>query len=64
MALQTCFLDEATTTAREGHNASEYHSLPPRLTTLCELIVFVKNLELASTAHLHSIAHTNLPGSK
>ena len=54
-------LDEATASAREAGNE---HALPPRLNTLCELIVFVKNLELASSAHLQSLAHLNLPGSK
>lgn len=54
--------DEATVTARQGPD--QHHTLPARLKTLCELIVYIKNLELASTAHLQSLAHTHLPGSR
>lgn len=53
--------DKATTSARDQQ---QQNALPPRLTTLCELIVYVKNLELASNAHLQSIAHMHLPGSR
>lgn len=53
-------LDKATMTAREDH----HDSLPPRLTTLCELIVYVKNLELSSNSYMQSVAHRVCTGSR
>ncbi|XP_064393848.1 ras GTPase-activating protein 3-like [Halichondria panicea] len=47
--------DEATVAAREdGEGAGA--DLPPRLRTLCELMVFIKNLEITSTSLLQSTA--------
>lgn len=54
--------DKATLTAREGEQIK--CALPPRLTTLCELIVFVKNLELSTTSFLQNKILTTPPGSR
>lgn len=53
--------DKATLTAREGDGSL---SLPPRLTTLCELIIYIKNLELASTSFMQSLARRIVQGSR
>ena len=46
--------DEATTQARSDGRGSNDDALPARLANLCELLVFVKNLELTASAHLTS----------
>ena len=56
------FVDQATSEARDQSDGTQGDSLPARVTTLCELLVFVKNLELTSSAHLAS--KTDRPGSK
>ena len=56
--------DQATSEARDQSDGKQGGSegLPVRVTTLCELLVFVKNLELTSNSHL--AGKTDRPGSK
>ena len=58
------FTDQATSEARDQSDGKQGGSegLPARVTTLCELLVFVKNLELTSNSHL--AGKTDRPGSK
>lgn len=42
-------LDEASKSTRSNTDDT---GLPPRLTTICELIVFIKNVELSSKSLL------------
>ena len=47
--------DEATSVARDQTDGGEQgDALPLRIGTLCELLVFVKNLELTSSSHITS----------
>ena len=47
-------LDEAPKQARcDGERKDD--TLPPRLATLCELLVFIKNLELTSATQLSEL---------
>ena len=54
--------DEATRQAR-GDGERRDDSLPPRLATLCELLVFIKNLELTSATQLSELELRKRPGS-
>ena len=54
--LANCFSTEEATLAAREDGTSPAADLPPRLKTLCELMVFVKNLEITSTALLQSSA--------
>ena len=58
------FTDQATSEARDQSDGKQGGSegLPARVTALCELLVFVKNLELTSNSHL--AGKTDRPGSK
>lgn len=56
------FTDEATEKARcDGEGKDD--SLPPRLATLCELLIFIKNLELTSATQLAAIESKKKLGS-
>jgi len=46
--------DEATSVARDQTDGEAGDALPLRIGTLCELLVFVKNLELTSSSQLTS----------
>ena len=46
--------DEATSVARDQTDGEQGDALPLRIGTLCELLVFVKNLELTSSSHITS----------
>ena len=54
-------VDKVTCVAREGMAES---SLPPKLTTLCELLVFIKNMELASNTYLQAKHLSSVLGSR
>ena len=45
-------LEEASKSTRSSTDNPEVTGLPPRLRTMCELIVFIKNLELSSKSLL------------
>lgn len=50
-------IDEATSRARDQSNGEDgKSSIPRRVANLCELLVFVKNLELACNIHIASTA--------
>ena len=48
--------------ARSNGEAKD-DSLPPRLATLCELLVFIKNLELTSATELAQLEAKKVLGS-
>ena len=56
-----CVSDKATSEAREN---SSNDSLPPRLSLLCELLVFVKNMEFVSSSFLQAQHLSSIAGSK
>lgn len=56
------FTDEATRKARCDGETKD-NSLPPRLATLCELLVFIKNLELTSVTEMAALEAKKRLGS-
>lgn len=63
-AILSLITDQATSEARDQSDEKQGggECLPARVTTLCELLVFVKNLELTSNSYL--AGKTDRPGSK